>query len=322
MKNGIEEIEKIKCFNPTSPDDVFICCASWEERCLGTLRKFSDYTFHQSYTFVYNNPNKERDIYLNEMREILKNAGPYYEISTSKENPISEIHQLIKSLNDLKLSSSNSVITIDITTFTKRHLLFILRAIDDIGLWSSIRLLYSEPEDYITDIYLPMSTGIRQINSIPGFVGTQPLSKPALLVIFLGYESDRAISLYENLDPNEVILVVPDPPYHAEWKGRTEEMNKHLIELIGNDRIKYANSRDPLIIASELERIIEDYNLNDWHLCIASLGTKPQTVGIYQFWQKHKGECSLIYAQPLKHNKRFYSKGCGKIWSLLTPKRI
>ena len=183
-----------------------------------------------------------------------------------------------------------------------------------------MRIFYSEPEDYITDLYLPMSTGIRQINTIPGFVGTQPLTKPALLVIFLGYEGDRAISLFENLDPNEVIVVIPNPPYHIEWKGRTEEMNRHLIELIGEDRIEYANSRNPFIIASELEKIIENYDLNDWHLCIAPLGTKPQTVGIYLFWQKHKGECSLIYAQPLKHNKHFYSKGIGKTWSLLSPK--
>ncbi|MCK5615428.1 hypothetical protein KAR91_76905 [Candidatus Pacearchaeota archaeon] len=322
MKHQIEDVKKIDCFNPMSPDDIFICCASWEERCLGTLRKFSDYKFHKGYVFVYENPNTQRDVYLNEMREILKKAGSFDEISTSKDEPISAIHQLKQTLNSVKSSPINGVITIDITTFTKRHLLFLLRSIDDMGLCPSIRLLYSEPEDYVTDLYLPMSTGIRQISSIPGFVGTQPLSKPALLVIFLGYESDRAISLFENLDPNEVILVIPDPPYHVEWEGRTEEMNKHLIALIGEDRIKYANSRDPFTIASELESITEDYNLDEWHLCIASLGTKPQLIGIYLFWQKHKGECSLIYSQPLNHNKHFYSKGIGKTWSLLAPKII
>lgn len=320
MNNRIEEVEKIKCFHPNIPDDVFICCASWEERSLGILRKFSEYKFNHGYLFVYDEPNLKRDFYLKEMRDILSEAGPFEEISTSQDNPITAIHKLKDALGILKPATTKIVISIDITTFTKRHLLFLLRAIDDLGIWSSIRIFYSEPEDYITDRYLPMSTGIRQINTIPGFVGTQPLTKPAILVIFLGYEGDRAISLFENLDPNEVIVVIPNPPYHLEWKGRTEEMNRHLIMLIGENRIEYTDSRNPFIIASELERIIEHYNLNEWHLCIAPLGTKPQILGIYLFWQKHKGNCSLIYAQPLKHNERYYSKGIGKTWELLSPK--
>jgi len=320
MYNKIEKIENVKCFHPMVQDDVFICCASWEERSLGTLRKFSEYKFHQGYLFVYDGPNSQRDIHLKKMRKILGKAGPFDVISTSKNNPFSAVNHFKEALNELKLTVRKSVITIDITTFTKRHILFLLRAIDDLNLWPSIRLLYSEPEDYVTDLYLPMSTGIRQVSTIPGFVGTQPLTKPALLIVFLGYEGDRAISLFENLDPNEVILIIPDPPYHLEWKGRTEEMNKYLIELIGENQIEYANSRNPFIVTSELERIIKSYDLNEWHLCIAPFGTKPQTIGIYLFWQKHIGKCSLIYAQPFKHNKRFYSKGIGKTWSLLSPK--
>lgn len=319
MNSRIEEVEKIGCFYPTSPDDIFICCASWEERCLGTLHMFTDYRFRNGYIFVYDDLNEQREHHLKEMRTILSAAGSFDEISTSKDNPIPAVSQLKDALIGLNLTHGRGVITIDITTFTKRHLLLLLRVVDDMGMWSSLRIFYSEPKKYIADLYLPMSAGIRQISTIPGFIGTQPLTKPSLLVIFLGYEGDRATALFENLDPNEVILVVPDPPYHEEWRGRTEEMNRHLITLIGEKQIKYADSRDPFIVASDIERIIQDYNVNDWHLCFAPLGTKPQTLGIYLFWRKHKGECSLIYAQPLKHNPRFYSTGIGKTWSLLNP---
>ncbi|MCK4825730.1 hypothetical protein KA005_58825, partial [bacterium] len=64
MNGRIEEVEKIGCFYPTSPDDIFICCASWEERCLGTLHMFTDYRFRNGYIFVYDDPNEQREHHL------------------------------------------------------------------------------------------------------------------------------------------------------------------------------------------------------------------------------------------------------------------
>ena len=89
-------------------------------------------------------------------------------------------------------------VTLDISTFTKRHLLLLLHALDHAGLWESLRILYTEPRDYVVDMYLPMSMGIRDVAPIPGFTNLNPPDQPVLLIIMLGYEGDRAMLCSNN----------------------------------------------------------------------------------------------------------------------------
>ena len=185
-------------------------------------------------------------------------------VEVSEGNPSRSIGELLTEVRSL-VSYSNAKVTLDVSTFTKRHLLLLLHALDDAGLWESLRLLYTEPKDYVVDMYLPMSMGIKEVASIPGFTNVKPADKPVLLVIMLGYEGDRAMALLQNIEPNETILLVPRPAYRPEWEGRTEELNKQLISLLGQDAIAYADSRDPLKVKETLSGIIGGrYQTKDW----------------------------------------------------------
>lgn len=300
---------------------MFITCASFEERCLGIPRRFAkEYQFRNGFIFVYDDPNDERLDHLKQMKAILKSRGVLQEIPTSEKEPLPAIGKLTTMLGKLKLRpTSEHVVTVDVTTFTKRHLLMLFKAIDDLGLWNVLRIYYTEPRNYVTNLYLPMSMGIRTVSQITGFMSFTPLDKPTLLVILLGYEGDRAKAIYENLDPNKVLLVIPKPPYHPEWDGRTEEMNKHLIKIVGKDKIKYVHSTDSAVAADQLAEILGEYPLDRWRCSIAPLGTKPQTLGVYLFWRRNRGRFSVIYAQPLRHNERFFSEGIGNTLLLLSP---
>jgi hypothetical protein len=282
------------------------------------LQRFSQYGYRRGYVFVYDHPDERRDEHLRAMREVLSSSGPSEEISASELDPIPAIRLLRERLCSLDLKPGQHTATVDITTFTKRHLLLLLRMLDDVGLWPHLRLLYTEPRDYVTDLYSPMSSGLREISPVPGFGGQEFPSKPLLLVVFLGYEGDRALALFENLDPNEAILVVPKPAYHPEWEGRTEDLNAALISLLGARKVVYADSRDPLRVATALSSLLQDpeYAADKFNRYVSPLGTKPQVVGLYLYWREHRGEMSVIYAQPLRHNRRFYSHGVGSTWIL------
>lgn len=316
----LAKVGRIVTQRPRQPDDVFICCASFESRCLGSLRRFSQYEYRHACMFVYDHPDERRDEHLREMREILGSSGSFEEISASELNPIPAIQLLRDRLRSLGLRPGQCAATVDTTAFTKRHLLLLLRMLDDLDLWADLRLLYTEPRDYVTDLYAPMSFGLREISPIPGFGGQEFPSKPLLLVVFLGYEADRALALYENLDPNEAILIVPKPAYHPEWEGRTEDLNGALISLVGTKRVVASDSRDPVRVASTLASVLEspEYSTDRFNCHVSPLGTKPQVVGLYLYWRKHRGEISVIYAQSLRHNQRFYSHGIGKTWILPT----
>ena len=256
------------------------------------------------------------------MKEMFESAGNVKILAAKEADPLASVAKLVDHIRGLSLDPRKAVVTLDMSTFTKRHMLLLLRGLEELGLGDSLRVLYTEPGDYVTDLYLPMSYGLKRIDPIPGFVNVQSLRKPMLLVIFLGYEGNRAKALLENLDPNETLLIVPKPAYHKEWEGRTEYMNRDLIALLGEQNIKYAHSQDPLKVEEQISEIFQnsDYRLDKWNCCIAPLGTKPQTLGLFLYWRTNPGQFSIIYAQPLKHNQSFYSQGVGRTWLLLAPK--
>jgi len=322
MTKQIREIQSLETCRKETPDDVFICCASFEERCLGSIRLFSNYRHCNSFLFVYDEPDEKREIHLHEMKQRLNAHGNMTIISASEGDPAPSVATLGNYLRGLTLKKENCVITMDISTFTKRHLLLLLNLFDRLGYWNSLRVMYTEPGNYVTNLYLPMSFGVKAIETVSGFVANQSLGKPLLLVIFLGYEGDRANALFKNIDPNETVLIIPKPAYHPEWEGRTEEMNVHLISMLREDALKYADSRNPYSVFSSLCDLFErnrNYDLRNWHCCISPLGTKPQTLGLYQFWREFPYEFSIIYAQSLKHNETFYSDEIGRTWELMIP---
>lgn len=297
--------------------EVFIGCASFEDRCLGALSLLSPrYRFAHSYLFIYDDLNEARQHNVKAMTESLQRHGPLSIVEASEENPLRSIAELMTQVRSLALKSEARV-TLDVSTFTKRHLMLLLHALDDTGMWESLRLLYTEPKDYGVDMYLPMTTGIREVAPIPGFTNLRPPDKPVLLVIMLGYEGDRAMALFQTIEPNETVLLVPRPAYRPEWEGRTEELNSQLVSLLGQDAIAYADSRDPLKVKTVLGSILGSrYPTRDWTGLVSPLGTKPQTVGLYAFWRENRDSCAVIYAQPLRHNERYYTRGSGPTWEL------
>jgi hypothetical protein len=297
---------------------IFITCASFEERCLGLPKILTyKYTLERAYVFVYQDPSQKRAENLQKLKEILELRKTLVrEIQTSEGDPIPAIGVLYQDIKEISKKNVNLEIDLDITTFTKRHLLLLFKAIDDLELWDKTRIFYTEPRDYVADLYLPMSRGLKTLGPISGFLSTVSPTLPELLVIFLGYEGDRALAVYENTDPEETILVIPKPAYHKEWEGRTEKMNRSLIQMIGKGHVEDADAIDPSKVVSTLEKIARKYDASKWRWVIVPLGTKPQTLGIYEFWRANPNTFSVIYAQPLKHNESFFSTGIGPTWML------
>jgi len=181
----------------------------------------------------------------------------------------------------------------------------------------STQIFYIEPKEYVTDLYLPMSTGIREINNIQGFISKYSTSlKKLLIIFFVGYEGDRAFSIFENEDPDEVILVLANPPYREEWRNKAETLNRIIINTIGQKILVDMDSRNPFKVHKKLEDLLIKYPVNKWRWSIVPIGTKPQTLGINYFWRKHPYLSSIVYAPPLRHNYRFYSTGIGESWLL------
>jgi hypothetical protein len=281
-----------------------------------------DEAFDTIFLFYYDSPNAEREKNMAKMKEMLGKKGQIIEVPTEEYNPtpaINSFYNLVK--EKLRKSGGDVILNLDITTFTKIHLMLILKTIDDLEIWENLRIFYTEPRDYNVDLYLPMSKGLSEIARIDNFVSSSSPTLSKLLVVFLGYEGDRAKAIYENEEPNDIVLVIPKPAYHKEWEDRTENMNQMLIRMVGEEKIRFAHSLNPLLVSLTLKKLLSDFPFEKWRWSVVPLGTKPQSVGLYMFWRENKDLFSIIYAPPLKHNYDFYSKGIGKTWLLKDTKK-
>ena len=308
--------EIISSIIPNEPDDVFICCSSPEERCKGAILRFNNYKAKKVFLIRYNGCNEKKKQNIIEMKNLLKNFGDIVEIKIHEQNPIPILMDLIKKIEVTCSFSSQRKITIDVSTMIKWHILILLKYLELKNLLKNVRILYTEPQDYETNLFNPLSFGIKKIFPIPLFSGEHDFSNESMLIIMLGYEGNRALALLEKKDPNKCLLLIAKPPYHKEWEGRTEEMNKAIINLVGESNIRYIDSRNPMIVANQLRELLSDPNISAYNHYISPLGTKPQTIGLYLYLSTKPQNTILIYGSPLRHNELFYSHGIGDTWIL------
>lgn len=302
-----------------SSDDLFITSVNYEDRCLGISSKFDDgVTFENSFVFVFDSEKNETKDNLKKLKTILKEkSNNYREIITTESKPMDSIIEFCSCLNE---KYSNPKVILDISTIPVKNLLILLKTMDDLGLWKNIRIYYTEPLNYKTDLYLPMSIGIGEIQAVGEFIGNTSSSLQLLLLEFLGYEGDRARAVYNFCEPDETMLVIPKPAFYPSWEGKTERMNNTLLKIVGKSNTQFADPIDVDDVIATLEDIHRKYSLTKFRWTVVPMGTKPQALGLYLFWKKYPNSFTILCADPLKNNPSFSSVGVGKTRLLLEEK--
>ena len=126
------EIKSLTRLNEYGPDDLFICCASFEERCLSsTATMGADFLTKFAVIFAVEEPFYKKQVENNMFRvqtELRKKTTEgIFVISCQRENPLEGINQLEDVLRQCKLKTDEGpFITVDISGFTKIYLLELL----------------------------------------------------------------------------------------------------------------------------------------------------------------------------------------------------
>lgn len=314
------KVDQINTIEPSIPDDVFVCCASFEPRCIGvTERLSSTYRAQFSIMFWYKEPDRTtlRKKFAEAMRQKLEKVSPNLVIIESPRNqPINGIKELREKSSEIGLSLSNKRITIDISTFTKQYTLVLLKLLDGLESGNQIRVLYTEPIEYGPRRGGRLTEGLRQIVSVPFFGGHYSFQRKKLLVLFLGYEGERALAIWEDYAPDKTIAFIGKPGYRKGWERISEELNHRLLEMpIVEKRV--APTLDPTEVFKNLEQIYETHR--SWNIYVAPLGSKLQALGIYLFAKRHP-DVQIVYAIPLEYIEEDYSEGIGPTRSFLLPR--
>ncbi len=299
---------------------LFFVCSSHEERCLGIVRQFAGWQPERAVVFHYDDPNPRRERNHNEMLSFLGAAQATEEIPFTEKDAVGSFRRNREQLGNILRNHSDAPVVADVSVFTKRHLLMLLRWLDDQDCWSRLWLLYSEPEEYEIESRLALSFGISTVEHVPGFSASPDPSRPLHVAMFLGYEGDRAFATHAFLQPRRTTLIIPYPPFRPEWKGRTEELNHNLLAVVGHQALAKADALDPESSFRILDAVFGPLEeRGDTSRAICPLGTKPQIVGAYLYLRSSIDPPAVIYAGSLRHNHSFYSRGVGRSWIIHRP---
>jgi|SRR3972149_394402 len=315
IESGMRHIDKISSISGGSQDDIFIACASFEDRCLGSMQKFNNYKPKKIVIFEFEENNPAREKNLIELENIIDRTGlrnSYKKLSVTHgmtTNGILNLHNYFKE-NNLS-NSKNLSITLDITTFTKELLLEVLFYLTNIVKFQKMRILYTIPSKYASPEEGPLSYGISNIKIVPFFWNNWTATKDDLLMVILGYEEMRAWSLISRFDANGNRLFITKPGSKPEWDMHCENYNKRLLKE--NFERAEMPSMDPLSVAKILEEQIARENLyNKYNIFIAPLGTKPQILGVFCFLTNNPEiRANIVSTTAIDHNFPYYSSGIG-----------
>jgi len=309
-------------FNPSLLPEraLLLTCSSHEIRCFGLLDQRGDWRPSQILLFHYDDPNPLRERNHGELRRRYDALAPTEEIIFTETDPVAAFRRNADALRALLNEFADLPIVLDVSVMTKRHLLMMMRWLDDCGCWTRLYIVYSTPLEYSVAPHLPLSFGTARVEEVPGFSATPDTSRPLHLVIFLGKEGDRAMATYDIIQPMRTTLVLPDPPYEETWRGRTESINGDLLSIVGESSVRVAPALDPLGTYDLLKDVLGSADVRgDYSTIISPLGTKPQTVGAYLYSREAIDPPAIVYTGTLRHNHAHFSKGVGATWIIRLP---
>lgn len=312
------EIERLTRLNEYGPDDLFICCASFEERCISSTSKMgANFRTRFAVVFVMEEKLYKQQVESNLFRlqsELRKRTTEdIFVISCLRESPIEGINQFTNVWRRCKLSDSEEpFITIDISGFTKIYLLELLHYLV-IDLNSGIpRMLHT------TQKYLPtkLTRGVNQITTAPNFFGDAPLDKETILILFLGFESERSLAVWKQFNPSRTIALISSPPRYGnlDYVRYTKTNNSYLLSQPSVE-VRNVPPDNPYAVKNVLEAIYNDTR-GSLNMVIGPFGTKPQAVGVFLFCLEHP-KVQIVYSFPEKYTKSYLKRKPGA--TLLLP---
>ncbi len=296
-------------------EEVFIACASFEDRTTAVADRLSQkYKASTSFICKYDERSKtsRRDKNFHKLSsKISQHSNNVLPVICNHHDPLDGISKFRAICQNTKMSFNGKNISVDVTTFTKQYLLVLLKFLESYNP-NSIRLFYTEPEDYAVKWEKPLSYGLVDIVSVPTYGGHCYTEKESLLILLLGYEGDRAYSIWEKLTPHKTIVLIGKPSFRGDWDGRVEEFNKKLISELPKDAIKYVPTVDPFKVRRCLDELIGIHS-DKFNIAISPLGPKPQVIGCWLSVKKNP-DIQISYAIPKRHEEKYFSKNIGTIW--------
>jgi len=312
------EIEHLNKINEYGPDDLFICCASFEQRSLSAALKMSS-GFRTKFSIIFviedSLDKKQAEDNLNSLKSLLaaRSSKGIFVISCNRDSPNEGMAQLKGIWRQCKpQDDENPFITVDISGFTKIYLLQLLHFLvveQKLGL---PRIIHT------TQTYLPnkLTVGVSQITTISNFFGSINVENEKLLVLFLGFEAERSLTVWKHFGPARTIALITGPPRNENlnYLKYAEKNNAYLLSQPSVE-VRNVPPDSPYAVKKILEGISEEV-AGQYNIIAGPFGTKPQVVGLFLFWLEYP-KVQIAYSHPTEYTRSYLLRKPGP--TLLLP---
>ncbi len=205
-------------------------------------------------------------------------AKKYRRVDTTIRNPIDILLQFRKTLKKDRIEIGEYFVLIDITSFPK----VTLSAIFSDLLLNKTKgtIFYVEPMDY----ELPFSIGARYYGLLPFFGSNYRPNRKRVLWVILGFEGERAFSVWNTVEPDETVTFIGEPfCENRRWREMSRKMNE-LILSSPKVMENYISFSDVSAATEKLRNLHKE--CEEENLIIAPLGTKLSTISMVYFAQE------------------------------------
>ncbi|WP_174801459.1 hypothetical protein [Martelella limonii] len=286
--------------------DLFICAASYEERCLSIPTHIKAESV--SRTVILKNKNVSGAGNENARRIENHFFGKANILEITKDIAIRTADQISKQIFDFKPDSASRV-CVDTSCMTHETLLILFSLLEHIfpGDFEDIQYVYCPAKEYdpgTPDLQKWLSRGIKDVRSVLGYPGKLLPSRRNRLLVLVGFEVNRASSLINVYEPASLQL-----GYGTDGLNKDHhKINRQKFErLLGSypraDQFEFSPA-DAYNVRDLILQDAESYS--EFNLIVAPMNSKISTIGA-ALAVRERPEIQLCYAPATIYNFENYS---------------
>lgn len=297
----------------TGEIDLFICCASFEERSQSLARSIGPDRVGRAIICVnedYAEPAKKS---ISALKDLYRSNHEILPLRT--DAPLLAADRFSDVLNKTPFEPAGTIF-VDITTFTHEQLLILIRLLRNSMNPYKILAGYTGASKYASD--LPdedkwLSKGVDDIRSVLGYPGNLLPSRKLHLIVLAGFESERAGKLIEAYDPAIISLGVGEQSASISEQHHTTNavFHKKLLEFLQTMSTvvsKVEQFQFSCVDPRNAKRAIIEQakKFPEHNTVLAPMNTKVSTLGaaLAAFEEESLQVC---YAHPSAYNTATYS---------------
>ncbi len=262
--------------------DIFICSASFEDRCLSIPTEAAKLQIPHHIVFFITDLDSKINVNADRLYSLLGTTTKKYPLLIN--HPAEALTAMITALDETLIAERQQNILLDITTFTHEGLLILIRILQlKLKLGSRLILCYNGAKEYSYNEPVPekkwLSKGVNSIRSILGYPGLLDPSKKNHLIVLFGFESERTRRLIDMFEYDVVSLAFgsKDASITRQHQQLNETRHEELLTFYP-DAQKFEMS---LINAEETKAQLLSYvkQFSQYNTVIAPMNNKISSIG-------------------------------------------